>query len=122
IGAFAAQPRYQGSGSSQVNPTRVTTALDGFAQRGIEVEYAPGYDPVASGLDGQLIDEAVAVARDADVVVLMVGLTGLYESEGFDRDDLNLPRQHERLIAAVCEANPRTVVVLSNGAPVVMPW
>ncbi len=122
IGAFAEQPRYQGSGSSQVNPTRVTTALDGFVQRGIEVQYAPGYDPVASGLDARLIDEAVAIARDADVVVLMAGLTGLYESEGFDRDDLNLPRQHERLIAAVCEVNPRTVVVLSNGAPVVMPW
>lgn len=122
IGAFAETPRYQGSGSSQVNPTRVTTALDGFAERGIEVSYAPGYDPVTAGLDARLIDEAVAVARDADVVVLMAGLTGLYESEGFDRDDLNLPRQHDRLISAVCEVNPRTVVVLSNGAPVVMPW
>jgi beta-glucosidase len=122
IGAFAEKPRYQGSGSSQVNPTRLTTALEGFAQRGIDVSYAPGYDPVSAGLDARLIDDAVAVAREADVVVLMVGLTGLYESEGFDRDDLNLPRQHERLISAVCEVNPRTVVVLSNGAPVVMPW
>jgi len=122
IGAFAETPRYQGSGSSQVNPTRLTTALDAFAERGVDVSYAPGYDPVTAGLDARLIDEAVAVARDADVVVLMVGLTGLYESEGFDRDDLNLPRQHERLITAVCEVNPRTVVVLSNGAPVVMPW
>ncbi len=122
IGAFAEQPRYQGSGSSQVNPTRVTTALDAFAHRGVDVTYAPGYDPVTAGLDARLIDDAVAAAREADVVVLMAGLTGLYESEGFDRDDLNLPRQHERLISSVCEANPRTVVVLSNGAPVVMPW
>ncbi len=122
VGAFARKPRYQGSGSSQVNPTRLTTALDAFAERGIDVRYAPGYDPVTAGLDARLIDEAVAVAREADVVVLMVGLTGLYESEGFDRDDLDLPRQHDRLINAVCAVNPRTVVVLSNGAPVVMPW
>ncbi|MEI8084268.1 MAG: glycoside hydrolase family 3 C-terminal domain-containing protein, partial [Actinomycetes bacterium] len=55
-------------------------------------------------------------------VVLMAGLPGVSESEGFDRSDLHLPEQQERLIEAVCAANPRTVVALSNGAPVVMPW
>ncbi len=84
--------------------------------------YAPGYDPVDSAPDQALIDEAVAVARAVDVVLLLVGLPGTYESEGFDRPDLHLPRQHERLVAAVCAANPRTVVALSNGGPVVMPW
>lgn len=122
VGAFAEEPRFQGSGSSLVNPTRVTTALDAFAARGIEVAYAPGYDPQTSTSDDGLITEAVAVARSADVVVLLAGLPGAYESEGFDRDDMHLPRQHERLISAVCAVNPRTVVVLSNGAPVEMPW
>ncbi len=122
IGGFAGQPRFQGSGSSQVNPVRVTTALAAFAQRGITVDYASGYDPVTSRPDRRLIDEAVAVAAQADVVVLMAGLPGSYESEGFDRTDLHLPRQQEDLIEAVCRANPRTVVALSNGSAVVMPW
>lgn len=122
VGAFAEQPRFQGSGSSQVNPVRVTTALDAFAQRGIAVSYAPGYDPVTSAPDARLIHEAVAVAAGADAVVLLAGLPATFESEGFDRDDLSLPRQHEQLIQAVCRANPRTVVALSNGAPVEMPW
>ncbi|HQR79229.1 MAG TPA: glycoside hydrolase family 3 C-terminal domain-containing protein [Actinomycetota bacterium] len=122
IGAFARQPRYQGSGSSQVNPTRLTTAANAFTERGVRVRYAAGYDPVTCEPDENLIAEAVAVAARADVVVLMAGLPGIYESEGFDRTDLHLPRQQEQLIHAVCAANPRTVVALSNGAPVVMPW
>ncbi len=122
IGAFAQSPRFQGAGSSQVNPVKVTTAWDAALDRGLDVRYAPGYDPAGSARDQGLIEEAVETAREVDVVVLMVGLPGVYESEGFDRDDLRLPRQHDNLIAAVCAANPRTVVVLCNGAPVAMPW
>ncbi len=122
IGAFAQSPRYQGAGSSQVNALKVTTAWDAALDRGLDVRYAAGYDPSSSERDQSLIEEAVEVARAADVVVLMVGLPGVYESEGFDRDDLRLPRQHDNLIAAVCAANPRTIVALSNGAPVAMPW
>ena len=122
IGAFAEHPRFQGSGSSLVNPVTVTTARQAFTDAGIDVRYAPGYDPVLSGLEPSLIDDAVAVAAEADVVVLMAGLPGIYESEGFDRPDLHLPQQQERLIAAVTAANPRTVVALSNGGPIVMPW
>ncbi|MEI6621421.1 MAG: glycoside hydrolase family 3 C-terminal domain-containing protein [Actinomycetes bacterium] len=122
IGGFAKSPRYQGAGSSLVNPTSVTTAWDAFTERGMAVTYALGYDPFTSGADQKLIAEAVDAARRAEVVVLMVGLPGVYESEGFDRSDLYLPPQQERLIEAVCEANPRTVVALSNGAPIAMPW
>ncbi len=122
IGAFADAPRFQGSGSSQVNAVRVTTARDAFAERGVPVIYAPGYRADGSAPDPGWHDEAVEAARSADVAVLMVGLPGLFESEGFDRDDLHLPREQEALIEAVCRANPRTVVALSNGSPVVMPW
>jgi beta-glucosidase len=122
IGAFAAQPRYQGSGSSLVSPTRITTALDELRRRGTNVTYAPGYDPGAAHPDAALIAEAVDVARTADVAVVMVGLPPSRESEGFDRTDLGLPAQHDYLVAAVCAVNPRTVVALSNGAPVLMPW
>lgn len=122
IGAFAEQPRYQGAGSSLVNAITVTTAKEAFAQRGISVTYAPGYNPDGSAPDPRLLPEAVEAASSADVVVLMVGLPGLFESEGYDRDHLHLPREQEELIEALCAANPRTVVALSNGSPVVMPW
>ncbi|WP_187270668.1 glycoside hydrolase family 3 C-terminal domain-containing protein [Lacisediminihabitans profunda] len=122
IGAFAGQPRYQGGGSSLVTPTRVTTMLDAFTAAGVDAVFAAGYDPDRSEPDATLIEGAVAVAAHADVAIVMVGLPGLLESEGFDRTTLSLPRQHDDLVAAVAAANPRTVVVLSNGAPVLMPW
>jgi beta-glucosidase len=122
IGAFAEAPRYQGSGSSLVTPTRRTTARESFEAAGFEVTYSPGYEPVRSENAPALIDEAVAFARDADVAVVMVGLPGIAESEGFDRETLALPLQHNALVAAVAAANPRTVVALSVGAPVLLPW
>lgn len=122
IGAFAEHPRFQGSGSSLVNAVRVTTLRQALERRGASVTYSPGYDPARSTDDEALIHQAVAAARQSDVAVVMVGLPGSYESEGFDRGDLHLPAQHDALVAAVCAANPRTVVVLSNGAPVLMPW
>ena len=121
IGAFAEQPRYQGAGSSRVNPTRLDTALAAFQARG-SVRYAPGYDPVSAQVDQELIDDAVAAAHDAEIAVVLVGLPGSYESEGFDRTHLHLPEQHNLLVDAVASANPRTVVVLANGSPVAMPW
>ena len=122
IGGFAQQPRYQGAGSSLVNPFRVSPALDEFRRRGMPVTFARGYDPKRSGLDAGLIAEAVEAARNADVAVVLVGLPAADESEGFDRTHLRLPEQHDALVAAVTAANPRTVVALSNGAPVLMPW
>lgn len=122
VGAFAEDPRYQGSGSSLVAPTSVTTLLDAFREAGIDVSYAAGYDPKRSAADENLIAEAVRTAAQADAVIVMVGLPALYESEGFDRTTLSLPEQHNALVSAVAAANPKTVVVLSNGAPVLMPW
>ena len=122
VGAFARHPRYQGGGSSLVAPTHVTTAFDALRDAGVDVVYAPGYDPRDSAPDRELIDEAVRVARGADVVVAMVGLPAVRESEGFDRDTLALPAQHDALVEALAAANPRTVVALSNGAPMLLPW
>ena len=124
IGAFAKTPRYQGAGSSQVTPTRIDCAFDAIraAASGAPPTYAPGYDPVRSTRDDTLIEEAAAAAEAASVAIVFAGLPGIYESEGFDREHMRLPEQHDRLIEAVCAANPNTVVVLSNGAPVEMPW
>jgi len=123
VGAFAKRPRFQGTGSSQVQPTRIDTAFDAIAgYLGAAPAYAAGYDPVSSDPDDALLEEARTVASAADVVIVFAGLPGIYESEGFDRDHLNLPAQHDRLIEVVCAVNASVVVVLSNGAPVLMPW
>ncbi len=125
IGGFATDPRIEGSGSSQVSPTRVDTLLDAVRSRldvATHATYAAGYDPHADGEREDLLDEAVLVARAADVAVVMVGLPDTYESEGFDRDHLRLPDQHNHLVRAITEVNPNTVVVLANGAPVQLPW
>lgn len=122
IGAFAEAPRYQGTGSSQVNPTHLDKAIDTFKSNADHIEYCPGYDPKRSDQDSALLTEATRLAQRCDVAVVFVGLPPIYESEGFDRVQFDLPIQHTKLVDAVCEANPNTVVVLSNGSAIAMPW
>lgn len=122
IGDFAAVPRYQGAGSSAVNASRVDTVTDLLAGSGIRsVGYAPGFDRDGTPNPAKQT-EAVALARTADVVLLFLGLDELRESEGLDRADMCLARNQIELLAAVAEANPNVVVVLSAGAPVETPW
>jgi len=80
-----------------------------------------GIEPDQSNPDA-LIAEAVAAAAVADVVVLVVGTNSKVESEGYDRSDLDLPGRQDDLVRAVAAANPRTVVVVNSGSPVLMPW
>lgn len=124
IGQFAKNPKYQGGGSSLVNSTRVDVAYDELARLldgKVDLRYADGY-PSEDRVEEALLQEAAAVAAQADVAVLFVGLPESYESEGWDRHHLNLPPAHIRLIEAVCRVQPRTVVVLANGSAVAMPW
>lgn len=120
IGEFARTPRFQGAGSSQVNPTRIDTALDALIaalpQR--DIVFAAGFEIDADEADAALVAEAVAAARDAEVAVLFLGLPPSYESEGYDRDHMDLPAQQVALVHAVADANPNVVVVLSNGSVV----
>ena len=119
IGEFAKNPRHQGGGSSHINTKRVVGAFD--AVKDVQKSYAPGYRE-RDEEDEALILEAVRIAKDADVAIVFAGLTDATESEGFDRKNLELPKNHNALIEAVASANPNTVVVLHNGAPVKMPW
>ncbi|MCR5670773.1 MAG: glycoside hydrolase family 3 C-terminal domain-containing protein [Butyrivibrio sp.] len=120
VGEFAKHPRYQGSGSSHINSANVSNAYD--AAKGRDVSYVKGYDIKDAAKNEKLLKEAVKAAKSADVAVVFAGLPASYESEGFDRKDINLPPEHDRLIFAVAEAAKRTVVVMHNGAPVAMPW
>ncbi|MBE2222206.1 MAG: glycoside hydrolase family 3 C-terminal domain-containing protein, partial [Anaerolineae bacterium] len=124
IGRFAKEPRYQGAGSSLMNPTQLDNFYDEMVKLVGEdnLSYAPGYDAKADAADAALIAEAKAIAQAADVVVICAGLTDMYEVEGLDREHMNLPPGHDALIAAIAEAHENVVVVLSNGSPVAMPW
>lgn len=122
IGAFTKTPRYQGNGSSLVNPTKMECAYDAFTARDMNVTYSPGYPMDSDRPDPNLIKEAVRAAKKAEVAVIFAGLPKEYESEGFDRIHMDMPQSHNELITAVADANPNTVVVLQNGAPVTMPW
>ena len=126
IGEFARTPRYQGAGSSQVNPTQLDTALEAL-QTALdgrrEVTFAPGFAIEADAADPQLVEEAVRTAAAADVAVVFLGLPPSYESEGYDRAHMDLPAHQVELLHAVADANPSVVVVLSNGSVVtVAPW
>lgn len=129
IGDFAATPRYQGAGSSLVACTRLDTLRDaigasdltcvGYAQGFVRTGYAAG---VAGNTDVALRDEAVRLARQADVALVCLGLDELAESEGIDRADMRLNQNQLDLLAAVSAANPQVVVLLSAGSPVETDW
>ena len=124
IGDFAQTPRYQGAGSSAVNALQVDALLDCIkaADSGISfVGYASGFDRQGAA-DPKKQEEAVSLAKQADTVLLCLGLDELRESEGLDRADMALAENQQQLLDAVAAVNPNVVVLLSAGAPVETPW
>jgi beta-glucosidase len=117
IGAMAKNMRFQGAGSSHVNPTKVSHPISYFPN----AIYAKGCDDNGSTSDAWIAEAQVA-SRNAEVAVVIAGLPTSYESEGFDRDDMRLPEGHNRLIEAVVGVNPNTVVVLLSGSVMECPW
>ena len=122
LGDFAETPRYQGAGSSAVNSLKVDTVLENLAQSGLRVlGFAPGFDRRGMA-DAAKEAEAVALAKQADVAVLFLGLDEIKESEGLDRTDMKLADNQIALLKAVQQANPNTVVVLNAGSSLETPW
>lgn len=122
IGAFARHPRYQGAGSSKINPVALDCTLDELEAAGVTCRYAEGYDVETGAASEAQLDEAARVAGEADIAVVFVGLPDASESEGADRADMALPQGHDLLVERVCAANPNTVAVLQGGSPVELPW
>lgn len=120
VGEFAKSPRYQGSGSSHINSAFVSNAFDNAKDK--DITFAQGYDTRDSKKSHIFRQEAVEAAENADVIVIFAGLPGSYESEGFDRTDINLPAEQDKLIDELSHLGKKTVVVLHNGSPVAMPW
>jgi len=110
---------YSGKAGQTISP------LQGIKDRlapGTEIQCARGCDVAKGGNEGASIDEAAAMARDADVALVFVGTTGAVEHEGRDRKSLGLSGNQEALVKAVFAANPRTVVVQMSAGPLTVPW
>ncbi|WP_080797268.1 glycoside hydrolase family 3 C-terminal domain-containing protein [Arabiibacter massiliensis] len=122
IGAFAKRPRYQGAGSSKINPVALDNVWDALATAGARCIFAEGYDAVSGEATEEQLAEAEAAGAAADCALVVVGLPDAAESEGADRAHLRLPKGCDRLAERVCAANPRTAVAVQAGAPVELPW
>jgi beta-glucosidase len=123
IGAGARTPRYQGVGSAAVNAWRVDSVEHELRERfGSDMTFAPGYDSTSGEVSAENLQEARNAATSADAVVLLLAVPAGAEAEGVDRNHLRMPDGFEVLVRDVIAANPRTVVVLVNGAPLEIPW
>lgn len=120
-GAMAETIRYQGAGSSHINPTKLPSMKEALEAEGADITYYPAYE-----LDGERntekLNQAVTGAREADIVIVAAGLPDAYESEGYDRVHMRMPESHNELISKLAKANSNIVVVLMGGSPVEMPW
>ena len=122
IGEMARAPRYQGAGSSLINPTKISDAFDGLLAKGYSLNFAPGYNKKKDEIMPAMMADACKVAEKADIALVFVGLTEEYESEGYDRKHMDLPKSHNHLVEEILKVNENVIVVLSGGSPVTMPW
>ncbi len=117
IGHMAREFRYQGAGSSHINPTKLVNLTDALPG----VPFCPCCDKDGNVTE-EALKEAAKLAGRAKTAVVVAGLPDRFESEGLDRDDMAMPEGHNRMIEAVAAANPNTVVVLLGGSPMELPW
>ncbi|HOC81111.1 MAG TPA: glycoside hydrolase family 3 C-terminal domain-containing protein, partial [Bacilli bacterium] len=122
LGAFASFPRYQGTGSSKVNPHKLVSFIQALEEEGIKADYALGFKANDDERDEKLEQEALTLAKQKDLVIIFAGLPDAYESEGFDRSKMSLPASHLSLIKKVLELNKKVVAVLSGGSVMELPF
>ncbi|MCC8072963.1 MAG: glycoside hydrolase family 3 C-terminal domain-containing protein [Clostridiales bacterium] len=122
IGEMAKSPRFQGAGSSVINPTKLDNAYDELKKLGVDMIYAQGYEKSKDEINDALVNEAVTAAKNADVALVFVGLTEEFEGEGYDRENIEMPNSHNNLVSLVANANPNTAVVLAGGSVINLKW
>ena len=118
IGRLAKKARFQGAGSSHINTTKISSFTDALDAAGQKYEYADGYSLKGDGYRVGLLEKAIKVAQGKDAVVVFIGLTDAFESEGYDRSHLDMPYAHNALVEELCKVNDNVIVVLSCGAPI----
>lgn len=122
IGEFAEKPRYQGGGSSHINSWCVTSAMASANEKNRQVAYEKGFSADQDIYEEDASKKAIECAKNADVAVVFAGLPDAFESEGYDRNHMQLPECQNKLIEEICEVQKNVVVVLHNGSPVECPW
>jgi beta-glucosidase len=118
VGPNADRPAIMGGGSAGVRPHYLLSPLAALRERmgdGVEVVHEAAGDEAG-------IERAVALVRGADAVIVVVGTDAKVESEGYDRDTMDLPGDQDALVRRIAAATPAAVVVVNSGSPVTMPW
>ncbi|MBS6212482.1 MAG: glycoside hydrolase family 3 protein, partial [Proteus hauseri] len=122
IGDFAAEPRYQGAGSSMVKPTKIETIENSITEYDLQVAgVSRGYRRTGEA-DEVLKKEALNLVSTADVILYFFGLDELSESEGLDRTHMRIPQNQIELLQSILQVNENIVGIMSAGASVEMPW
>jgi beta-glucosidase len=122
VGDFAQKPRYQGAGSSEVNPTKIDSILSVIGDYPIKKSsYSQGYER-GKKTNNVLVNEAVQNAKEADIVIVFAGLDEISEVEGAERQTINMPEAQNHLIEKLAEVTPNIIVVISSGSVIKMPW
>lgn len=122
VGELAVKPRFQGGGSSHVNPYNLEKPLEELNKIAKNIQFLMGYETQRKSEKEKLIDEVLEVADQFDKVVVFAGLPDLIESEGYDRESIKLPKEQNQLIAKLAAKHQGVIVVLANGSVVEMPW
>ncbi|MGI6136559.1 MAG: glycoside hydrolase family 3 C-terminal domain-containing protein [Christensenellales bacterium] len=122
VGELADKIRIQGTGSSKLQPKNEVSFLEALDNAGVDYKYARGYNAktFTDKASKKMIKEAVKVAAESDNVILFIGLTEPFESEGFDREKLDMPKAHYDLIDEIYKVNKNIIAVLVGGSPVVI--
>ena len=118
IGALADKLRYQGAGSSHINAWKTVSFKKAMENKGQAFTYAPGYTLKGDGYNKKLIAEACEAAKGKEAVLVFIGLTDAFESEGFDRKHMDMPSSHAILVEELSKVNDNIIVVLSCGSPI----
>ena len=118
VGALADKLRYQGAGSSHINAWKTVSFKKALESKGQAFTYAPGYTLKGDGYNKKLIAEACEAAKGKEAVLVFIGLTDAFESEGFDRKHIDMPASHAILVEELSKVNDNIIVVLSCGSPV----
>ncbi|MGI6593834.1 MAG: beta-glucosidase [Christensenellales bacterium] len=117
VGKLAEHMRYQGGGSSNVVPKHEVSFLSYLDTLGVKYSYSPGYTIECDKISESMIKDAANSTIGKDVVLVYVGLTDDFESESFDREHLEIPKAHTKLIEEVYKVNKNIIIVLTGGSP-----
>lgn len=122
VGELFEKMRYQGAGSSGLNPAHLISPMSAFHTTGTKFDYVRGYREISGEVDVELEIEALSAAKNAETILFFGGLTELFESEGYDRKDLSLPDNQLSLIRKLCAVGKRVIVVLFGGSVIELPF